>query len=293
MSWIILTMLGATIQSFRNLEQRSLNKKLDALTVSWSRFILPLPLAIATMIYILPQTSGKFVCYCLVTAICQIAGNFFLLKIMSSKNFSVGIAFFKTEVLQSLLLGVLLFNQDVSLMGIAAILVTSIGMILMSNISLTKKTGLDKAALFGALSGLAFSISAFGIKFGTQEMKLLGYGNVAAGITDLCFVVFFQNLFFITVKSLQNRLRKDLRSMIAAENKLSFLKTSILSLIGSILWFVAFAIGNVIYVKAVGQIELVIAVLISLHLGEKHNKREFAGIAVTAFGILTLIFSQI
>ena len=50
MSWVIFTILATILQSFRNLEQKSLNKRLDALTVSWSRFIIPLPFAIIVVI---------------------------------------------------------------------------------------------------------------------------------------------------------------------------------------------------------------------------------------------------
>jgi uncharacterized membrane protein len=83
-----------------------------------------------------------------------------------------------------------------------------------------------------------------------------------------------------------------LKNLLVSENRGSFLKMSSLSFVGSTLWFVAFAIGEVVYVKAVGQVELIAALLISLHLKEKHKTREFVGIFVTAIGILALIFSQ-
>ena len=162
MSWIICTLIGATLQTFRNLEQKHLNKTIDTLTVSWSRFILPLPFALITVFVTLHDVNSKFIIYCIITAICQIAGNFFLLQTIKTKNFSISIAFCKTEVLQTMILGLVLFNQQISLTGFCAIMMTMVGIFLMSNLDLKniKKT-FDVAALLGIASGFVFSISAF------------------------------------------------------------------------------------------------------------------------------------
>jgi len=289
MFWIIFTIAGATLQAFRNLEQKYLNQKLDTLTVTWSRFIFPLPLAIAAVSCSFNSVSNQFILHCAVTASFQITGNFLLLRTIRSKNFSIGIAFYKTELLQSLLLGIAFFNQHISTGGLVAILVTTAGMILMSNLNL-RKFELDKAAFFGTLSGLCFSISAFNLKFASDQMKLIGFNDYAAGAMVLMWVILLQNLIFLIIKSSQRRLKKDLGNLFTAENRRSFLKTSVLSFTGSILWFLAFSIGNVVYVKAVGQVELIVALFISWHLKEKYKKQEIVGIAVTALGILALIF---
>lgn len=164
MLWIILAISAASIQAFRNLEQKFLNKKLDTLTVTWSRFLLPLPAAIAVVFCSFSLVSNQFILHCVITAFFQIGGNFLLLRVVQSKNFSIGVAFYKTETLQSLLLGILIFEQKISTGGLVAILITTIGMFLMSNLNL-KKLQFDKAAFLGALSGACFSISAFNSKF--------------------------------------------------------------------------------------------------------------------------------
>ena len=84
MSWVIFTILATILQSFRNLEQKSLNKRLDALTVSWSRFIIPLPFAIIVVILTFYQFDNKFIFYCFVAGLFQIAGNVFLLQTFPS-----------------------------------------------------------------------------------------------------------------------------------------------------------------------------------------------------------------
>jgi uncharacterized membrane protein len=106
------------------------------------------------------------------------------------------------------------------------------------------------------------------------------------------WVICFQNIFFTAVKFCQNRLISDLKSLISLEHKYTFLKTSILSFFGSVCWFVAFGLGKVVYVKAVGQIELIMAIAVShFILKEKLKISEAIGITLTSSGILWLIFN--
>ncbi len=291
MSWIIFTILATILQTFRTLEQKTLNKKLDLLTVSWSRFILPFPIALGFVLYTFSLVDHKFIFLCAFTGFFQIAGNLFFLKTIQSKNLGVGIAFYKTEILQSLFLGVIFFNQSVSLIGFFAIVITSIGMIMMSNLKLKNfRDNIDKAAICGALSGLCFSFSAFGIKFSAQSLINYGYSDFNAATIVLMWVICFQNIYFGIVKSAQNRFVCDIKNLFAAENTATILKTGMFSILASLCWFSAYAIGNVVYVKAVGQTELILGVLISCwHLKEKQKASELTGIALTSLGILTLI----
>ena len=64
------------------------------------------------------------------------------------------------------------------------------------------------------------------------------------------------------------------------------------SMIGSFLWFTAFTLQNAAYVKAVGQIELVLSVLASvLFFHEKISARELGGIALLLVSILVLVLT--
>ncbi len=298
MSWVIFTILATILQSFRNLEQKSLNKRLDALTVSWSRFIIPLPFAIIVVVSSFYQLDSEFIFYCFVTGLFQIAGNIFLLQTFKARNFSIGIAFYKTEVLQSYLIGFLFFNALISTSDLISILVATIGVILISGnftagYKNLAKSFCNQSSLYGLLTGLSFSISAFNLKFASEKLHILQYSPSKTAIMVLMWVICFQNIFFVIVKFCQRTLIKDLKSMISLENKYTFLKTSILSFCGSFCWFIAFGLGEVVYVKAVGQIEIVIAILISfLLLKEKLKKIEIIGITLTSSGILWLIFNQ-
>jgi len=298
MSWVIFTILATILQSFRNLEQKSLNKRLDALTVSWSRFIIPLPFAIIVVILTFYQFDNKFIFYCFVAGLFQIAGNVFLLQTFKARNFSIGIAFYKTEVFQSYLIGLLFFNTLISKSDLISILVATIGVILISGnftagYKNLAKSFYNQSSLYGLLTGLSFSISAFNLKFASDKLYSLQYSPIKTALIVLMWIICFQNIFFVIVKFCQRTLIRDFKSMISLENKYTFLKTSILSFCGSFCWFIAFGLGEVVYVKAVGQIEIVIAILISfLLLKEKLRKIEIIGITLTSSGILWLIFNQ-
>jgi len=226
----------------------------------------------------------------------QIAGNIFLLKTLNLRNFSIGIAFYKTEVLQTLILSLLFFDKNISTESIAAVALTACGVILISNsifnegIKKFLKSLNNKAVIYGLLCGFCFSVSGFSLKFASQELIALEYSIIKVPILVLLWVIFIQNIFFITLKFYQKRLISDLKTLFSLENKSSFLRTSILSFSGSICWFAAFAIGTVVYIKVIGQLELLLAVLVSHYmLKEKMKNIEIAGIIITAIGILWLI----
>lgn len=296
MSWIIYTIAATAFQTFRNLEQKSLNKKLDSLTVSWSRYILPLPIALIVAAYTFSQVSNLFIFYCLITALSQVAGNIFLLKTFKSKNFSIGIAFYKTEVLQAMLIGLIFFNTKISPTSFPAILVAMSGVILMSGLDFGGgvkeflQSLKNKSTFYGLLTGFCFSISAFNLKFASETLLPLRCSDLKVAAMVLLWVIVFQNILLSSIKLFQKRFLQDLKSLVSLENKSVFIKTSISSFLGSICWFVAYGIGNVVYVKAVGQIELVMAMLVSyFFLKEKLTRLEMFGIILTSSGILALI----
>jgi drug/metabolite transporter (DMT)-like permease len=61
-------------------------------------------------------------------------------------------------------------------------------------------------------------------------------------------------------------------------------------MLGSLGWFVAFALQNATYVRSVGQIELVFTVLVStLIFRERPTRRELTGIALLAVSIIGVV----
>jgi drug/metabolite transporter (DMT)-like permease len=64
----------------------------------------------------------------------------------------------------------------------------------------------------------------------------------------------------------------------------------ILSMAGSFCWFTAFTLQNAAYVKAVGQIELIFSLLVTvLFFKEKISFREWIGVAVLGMSVLGMV----
>lgn len=297
MTWIFYTLVAIAFQTLRNIEQKHLNKTLDSITTSWSRFILPFPIAIIVVFLTFSSAKYSFVLSCLFAAFFQACGNIFLIKTLHSKNFSVGIAFYKTEIIQAMIVGFLLFDQTLSLIAVIAIIVGLVGVIMMSGLKFDNNNKSffealnNKSTAFGLLSGFCFSFSAFNLKSAATFLIVAEWSNLLASTTVLLWVIFFQNLGFISLKSAQGCLVKDLKKLFISENKITFTKAALFSFIGSLCWFAAYSLGNVVYVKALGQIELIVAILVShFYLREKHKFAQVVGIAITASSILILLF---
>ena len=59
---------------------------------------------------------------------------------------------------------------------------------------------------------------------------------------------------------------------------------------GSLCWFVAFALQTAAYVKALGEVELILSLLGSVFFfREKITQREIAGMGLLALSILVLV----
>ena len=60
--------------------------------------------------------------------------------------------------------------------------------------------------------------------------------------------------------------------------------------LGSLGWFVAFALMNAAYVRSLGQVELIFSLAVSvLFFRERVSLREIAGIALLALGIIGIV----
>lgn len=295
MSWIFLTILAIFFQIIRNLEQKKLHKDLDIFTTSWSRFILPFPFAIIAVISTFQTYNFEFFHYILINALFQILGNIFLIKTIQTKNFSVGVAFSKTEIIQALILGFLLYNFRFNFNEILAIFLAFIGIILLAKLDFKNLKNFIKslkniASLYGVLCGFCFGITSYNIQFASNYLISDGFNSIKASTLVLLYTIFFQNIFFIILKSFQKRLFCDVKKLFLIENYRKFLITSLSSFVGSICWYGAYSIGNVIHVKTLGQLEIIASMLVSkLHFKEKNSIKENLGIIFIIIAILLII----
>ena len=84
--------------------------------------------------------------------------------------------------------------------------------------------------------------------------------------------------------------RGELRAVWAARRTAVFV--GLFSMGGSFCWFLAFTLQNAAYVKALGQVELILSLMAStLFFRERISGREIAGIALLGLSILALVLA--
>jgi len=295
--WILISIITAFIQNIRNASQKHLAKFLPDITTVWVRFIFGFPFALIAFIllllfgYDMPDINNKFLFNVTIACIAQIIGIYFLVCLFSRKNFAVGTAYIRTDAIQSAIIGIIFFNESISLMGMVAIIIAFIGLIFISvtqnNITFSHiiKSLSSPSAKMGILSGSSFAASGLFVKNSTLSLTTTpiiinaSFTIVFLLLAQAIFVGFY--IYF-----------KDKNQIIAVKNHFkNGLVVGITTLMVSTGWYSAYSLTNVAYVKAVGQIEMIFSLLLSKKFfKEEIRPLEILGIALIIAGILILLF---
>ena len=294
--WIFATLIAASLQTVRFMLQKVLSRsQLSTAGATFSRFCYSAPILwIGVVIYFsstglpAPVLSGLFWCYATLGGLAQILATVCVVTLFRSRNFAVGITFKKTEVIQSVLVGVLLLDEGVSLKAFCAILIGLVGVILLSDQSDKGQTGsqrfLNHATGLGVLSGFLFAISAVAYRGATLQVDMPTPISTAAVtlmmVVTLQMIVMTVWIFF-----------REPNQIIAVWNaRKTAIWIGLTSMGGSLAWFTAFSLQNAAYVKALGQFELLLSLAASyLFFKEKISKRELSGLLFLTASILLLM----
>lgn len=294
--WIPFTLAAATFQTARFMLQKYLSMgQLTAAGATFSRFIYSAPLiAIALWIYLfatdqaVPSLSQAFFLYATIGGLAQILATVCVVLLFQARNFAVGITFKKTEVILSVLVGLVVLGEGVSIAGLVAILLGVAGVLLLS-----KTPGIEgrwwqhlgsRAVALGLASGLLFAISAVSYRGATLQLDATD-PLLRAGVT-LSVVVSWQ----VLVMAVWLAVRDPGEIAAVWRSRRVALWVGLTSMGGSLCWFVAFALQTAAYVKALGQVELLLSLMASvLFFKESVTQREIAGMALLVASILALV----
>src|SRR5262245_12772625 len=137
--WIPLTVGAAFMQTLRNAAQRSLVSAVGTLGATLVRFLFALPFAVVytTLVFIVsgqhvPSVTREFVFWVLEGGITQIAATALLLRVMEERNFAIGVAYSKTELVQVALFATVFLGDPLNALTIAAIVVATVGVLFLS-----------------------------------------------------------------------------------------------------------------------------------------------------------------
>lgn len=294
--WIWLTLLAVISQSARTAGQKQLTARLDAVTVALVRYLFGLPFIALYLVIILsrddasglPDLNMTFVFFVLVAAVAQIVATVLMLRLFHFRNFAVGITYVRSETFLTALVGVLLFSEVVAFFGWIAIILSVIGVMVL-NIARQddgpKGWSLiwNKSAAYGLSAGLLFAFTSLSIR--SASLSLTSGDFLIRGATTLLVTVILQ----IVVMAIYFGVKRA--TVIAPMLKEWKLCTFIgfFSGVGSIGWFTAFTVQTASYVKALSQVELILAIAVSsLFFKEKIRPLEFLGVGLIGVGVLFL-----
>ncbi len=296
--WIPITIAAAGFQTVRFMLQKSLSSvKLSAAGATFARFAYSLPLALFGLVVAiqvtglsLPELSARFWMFAVIGGTSQILATICVVALFKQRNFAVGITFKKTEVIQTAIVGFVVLGDQVSTGALGAVVVGLLAVLLLS-----KTPGGDgawwqhltnRASRLGLGSGVLFAFSSVSYRGASLEL-----GDIDAwfrALVTLAAVVTFQ---FVSMGIwLLWRNRAELRAVWNTRRTGVFV--GLTSLCGSFCWFFAFTLQNAAYVKALGQVELLLSLLAStLFFREIITRREIAGMLLLGASILALVLS--
>ena len=296
--WIPVTIAAAVFQTLRFMLQKYLSaSRLSAAGATWARFVYSAPVILpGVRRYLsltgqaLPALSGWFWNSAAIGGSAQVLATLCVVLLFKQRNFAVGITFKKTEVIQTALLGFLVLGDAVSVLAALAIGLGLVAVLLLSKTPVENGAWwrhlTNRASALGLGSGVLFAFSAVFYRAASLE---IGSDDpvLRAGVT-LAAVVTMQMLGMLVWCLWRDR--AEIAAVWAARRQASFI--GLFSMAGSFCWFLAFTLKNAAYVKALGQVELLLSMLASwLFFHEVMTRRELAGIALLIGSILLLVLT--
>jgi drug/metabolite transporter (DMT)-like permease len=295
--WIPLTLAAAFLQNLRTALQKHLRGRLSTNASSFTRFAFGSPLVI---LYVLalhglahlawPSPNARFAFWVVLGGVAQIVATSCLIHIFSFRNFAVGVAYSKTEVIQAAIFGLVFLGDRVSEWGAIGIGLGTLGVML---ISLREGGGLwhalvlgwlERPALIGLASGALFGIAAVSFRAGALSLAEPGFVMPAA------YTLLWSNLLqsVLMAAYLYAREREQFAKLRAAWPLAA--ATGAAGVIGSGLWFTAMTIQLVAYVRTLSLVELVFTLLFSWYVFREHPRpREILGVALLVGGIAMML----
>ncbi len=295
--WVYLTLMASAVQSVRTGGQKYLTQHMSTFAVSLVRFVYGLPFVVAYFIILLyaydrevPELTLFFLGFCLLGGLGQILATAFLVYLFSFRNFAVGTTYARTEAFLTAVAGAFLFGEAISLQGWLAITISVTGVVIITIVKTTIDNGnwimriWNRSAAVGLASGFCFALASLSIReaalsFGEDEVLF------PAAFTLLTTILMQSAILGLYIIA---RERRQIAIM-AREWKVGTF-VGLTSAVGSIGWFTAFTLQKASFVKALGQIEFLFTLAISvLFFRERTSPGELFGMMLVVAGIVYLL----
>lgn len=292
--WVPVTLLASAGQVARNTMQRRLTEVIGTVGATQVRFVYGLPFACLFLAGILsltgeplPRPGPGFVGFLLLGGVAQILATALMLAAMRMRSFSVVTATLKTEAIQIAIFGFLVLGDRLTGLGVAAILLATLGVTLVSwspTASGEAAAGGAMPIVFGITAGGLFALSAVGFRGGILALESGSF--LARATTMLAWTLLLQTGLLAAWMAAFDRpaLLGSLRHWRAS------LLAGLVGAAASLCWFIGFALTAAANVRTLALVEVVMAQVVSRRvLDQRTSARELAGMALIVVGVIMLL----
>lgn len=294
--WIPITLFAALAQSIRTAIQKKLVGRVSANGACFDRFLYGAPWALVALFAVwrlsgqaLPSFNETFVVFILIGGVAQIAATTLLIHAFTMRNFAVGTTYSKTEVVQVAIFGAILLGEAPEILIWFAIFTSLIGVLFLAkpakaSFAETLAALKEPAALVGIGSGALFAVAAVTIR---KASLSLDTGDFAMrGLFSLSVM----NLSQIVIMGAFLRFREPGQISKVIEHWRPSIAVGLTSFAGSAGWAMAMTLQQAAYVRALGQVELLFALLFTrFWFREAMRPAEFVGMILIVAGILGVL----
>jgi drug/metabolite transporter (DMT)-like permease len=292
--WIPIALAAAAAQTVRNAVQRNVTKSAGVLPATFIRFFYGLPFAIVGLAILVvvtgrspPSPNAAFLAWVTLGAVMQVAATALFVAAMAQRAFVVAVVFTKTEVLQVGLFGVLLLGESLSAPVIAAMVVGTVGVLLLSGQSAAERaqneSWMSKGAALGLGSGACLGLCAVGYR--GAMLALPEHAPWMKAFYGLVWSLSIQSVLmgaYLVVRDRQGlaRVMSGWRvSMIAGLS----------GAVASMCWFTAFAMRSAVDVRVVGLAEVLFSYIVTHRFFREPVARvEILGMVLLVGGVVVV-----
>ena len=300
MTWVWLALLAGSFQTLRNALASSLARQISPWLNSWSRFAFNLPLSGSLVLYLglsfgWPRLTASFLLYCALTGITQLLANVLLIAAFRVSNFAQSIVFHKLEVVFTGVIGVLLFSESPSALGWAGLVVCALGSVSM-NLGRAGEGGrgslhFDRGGLLALSCGLLLVFASFFLKDAVRALAAANPELTVGGFRPAVYTLFHTTWIEVVLLSLGIAVTRPGQWRAVPRHLGRLAAIGAASFSGSVCWFWAYSMALVAYVKAVGQIEAVLSVVVAIVIfRQREVLRQLPGVGLVLAGILLVLF---
>ena len=291
--WALFTVIAAFSQTVRNAAQRQLTATLGTVGATHVRFLFGFPFGLLFLLGVLlaggtglPRPPAVFWPWVLDGALTQVAATALMLAAMRERSFVVTIAYIKTEPVQVALFGLLLLGDAVTPALALAILIATVGVVVMSVKPGASAGGL-RPTLLGLAAGAMFGLSAVGFRGAILSLGLPSY--LMAATFTLVIGLALQSVLLSGYLGLREP--KVLAGIMRAWRPSLF--AGFVGALASQFWFLAFALATAASVRTLALVEVIFAQAISrFAFKQRTTAREAFGIALIVVGCVLLIWAS-